>query len=282
MLNEQLKLFFQQIKLPLPQSHKGQNGKLLIIGGSDLFHAASKWSLDIASKFVDMVFYSSVPQNNELIKEAKGQFWNGIVVAREEIDNYLIESDCILIGPGMERTVETEQITNHLLAKYSDKKWVIDAGALQMVEPKLLNSNCVVTPHRQELMGLLNKIRDTRYEIRVEQDPQINHDMIKPLAQTGVTILLKGHIDYVYHQEQIIPIEGGNAGMTKGGTGDVLAGLVAALYCQHDALTACVVASDINKKAGDKLYEEVGPYFSASDLVAVIPEVLWSQLQTLR
>src|SRR3989344_9574025 len=87
----------RKITPPDPYSHKGQNGKLLIIGGSELFHAASKWSLDIASKFVDMVFYSSVPSNNKLIAEAKGNFWNGIVVPRKEIDHYINEADCILI-----------------------------------------------------------------------------------------------------------------------------------------------------------------------------------------
>jgi len=99
--------YFQQIKLPAPNSHKGLNGKLLIIGGSELFHAASKWSLDIASKFVDMVFYSSVPENNELIREAKGEFWNGIVIERDNLTSYLEEADTILIGPGMERTSES-------------------------------------------------------------------------------------------------------------------------------------------------------------------------------
>ena len=168
--------YFKKIKLPEPNSHKGQNGKLLIIGGSELFHAASKWSLDIASKFVDMVFYSSVPENNELIRQAKGEFWNGIVVKREDLEDYLQEADCILIGPGMERTSEsgkwkveseglsadewnyhTEKIVNYLLKKYPTKKWVIDAGALQMVEPELLNKNCIITPHAKELERLLQK-----------------------------------------------------------------------------------------------------------------------------
>lgn len=260
MIDEQLKPYFQQIKLPDPDSHKGQNGKLLIIGGSELFHAASKWSLDIASKFVDMLFYSSVPQNNQLIKEAKGQFWNGIVVAREEMENYIAEADCILIGPGMERTTQTEQITNHLLAKYSDKKWVLDAGALQMMEPKLLNSNCIVTPHRVELDRLLTNAATD----------------LPGLLKTGVTVLLKGHTDYIYQRELIIPVDGGNGGMTKGGTGDVLAGLVAGLYCTNEALASAVVASYVNKQAGDKLYAEVGPFFNASDLVATIPEVIWA------
>src|SRR5579859_5973250 len=97
---QQLEKYFQHIQLPKPDSHKGQNGKLLIIGGSELFHAASKWSLDVASKCIDMVFYSSVPSNNTLIQQAKGEFWNGIVVSRGEVESYFAEADCILIGPG--------------------------------------------------------------------------------------------------------------------------------------------------------------------------------------
>src|SRR3989339_479037 len=150
--------FLQNIHLPMTSSHKGQNGKLLIIGGSELFHAASKWSLDVASHFVDMVFYSSIPSNNKLIQEAKGNFWNGIVIPRDELEKYIEEADCILIGPGMERTEETEQLTNTLLKKYSAKKWVLDAGALQMIQPQLLKSNHIITPHSREMKIVEDKL----------------------------------------------------------------------------------------------------------------------------
>ena len=66
-------------------------------------------------------------------------------------------------------------------------------------------------------------------------------------------------------------IEGGNAGMTKGGTGDVLAGLVAALATKNDPFLSTIAGSFINKKAGDSLYETVGPYFNATDLANQIP-----------
>ena len=251
--------FLDSIKLPEPNSHKGQNGKLLIIGGSQLFHAASKWSLDVASKFVDMVFYSSVPSNNELVQAAKGEFWNGIVVNREDMEPYIDEADCILIGPGMERTDETKELINALLQKYPQKKWVIDAGALQMVDPKLLTASCIVTPHQKEWEDLKNRM--TAEGINTSALP--------------CTIVIKGPADHVLARGEDILVEGGNAGMTKGGTGDVLAGLTAAVYCTHDAATAAVVASYMNKKAGDALYEKVGPYFNASDLVAQIPETFW-------
>lgn len=276
----------QQIKLPLSDSHKGQNGKLLIIGGSNLFHAASKWSLDVASKFVDMVFYSSVPSNNQLVKEAKQNFWNGIVVERENLLDYLTEADCILIGPGMERQTLTEaeltssiipvealtpqdwqtntaKIINSLLTAFPHKKWVIDAGALQMVLPQLLTPSCIITPHHQELTLIEQKM------------------LKQNLDAPPVITLLKGKIDQIITPQQTYQIEGGNAGMTKGGTGDVLAGLVAGLYATNDALSSCLVASYINKQAGDYLYSTVGPFFNASDLVQAIPQTLWREMQTV-
>jgi len=69
-------------------------------------------------------------------------------------------------------------------------------------------------------------------------------------------------------------VEGGNQGMTKGGTGDVLAGLVAALYCKNEAFLAASAASFINKKAGEDLAEKMGIYFNASDLADQIPKTM--------
>lgn len=241
-----------------PNSHKGQNGKVMIIGGSELFHAASRWALDVVSAMVDMVFYSSVPENNELIHESKKNFWSGVVVPRGEVENYIDEADVILIGPGMTRTNDTEKITNNLLSKYPDKKWVIDAGALQMIDPSLLNKNCIVTPHQGEFERLQAKykIRNTKYK-------------------TEAVILLKGKVDKINFGDVEEIVKGGNPGMTKGGTGDALAGLVAGLYVFTDnPFAAAVVASFVNKKAGDELYKSVGPFFTTSQLVAQIPKTL--------
>ncbi len=264
-----LQKYFKNIKLPEPNSHKGQNGKLLIIGGSELFHAASKWSLDTASKFVDMVFYCSIPSNNELIQHAKQNFWNGIVITRDQIEDYIQEADCILIGPGMTREKETATLTDMLLTTYPTKKWVIDAGALQMVDPKLLTQNMIITPHHNEIKVVLDRLEAHFSEA----------EAMKTSKQLGgVTVVLKGATDLVFTSEELIEVQGGNAGMTKGGTGDVLAGLIAALYCTNDALTSAVVGSYINKKAGEELAKEVGPFFNASDLVQQVPKTLWQEI----
>ncbi len=267
-MNTEIKKYLQNVKLPSEGSHKGQNGKLLLIGGSELFHAASKWSLDVASKFVDMVFYSSVPDNNDLIKAVKGDFWNGIVVPRGEVDNYADEADCILLGPGMVRDQETKEFVNNFVAKFSNKKLVIDAGALQVIDPKLLNKNHIITPHKHEMAKLEESFKNANLDIN----------------ELETTILHKGKIDKISFlnadkTKKIIEVEGGNAGMTKGGSGDSLAGLVAALYCIQDNVTAAVVGSYINKKAGDELYKTVGPYFNTSDLVEMIPKVFWETIK---
>lgn len=277
----------KKLYIPPSDSHKGQNGKLMIIGGSHLFHAASLWALQIASRVVDMVFYSSVPENNHIVEELKKEFRNGIIVRRDDIESYIEESDAVLIGPGMLRSEEVKSLnlkvqsleeinkledegeqsywlTKYLLEKYPQKKWVIDAGALQMIDPDWLlplKGNAVITPHPIEFERVFGKAPTD--EIVEETAKKYN-----------CIILLKGEKDSVCSSEQCIEISGGNAGMTKGGTGDVLAGLVAALATKNDLWLSATAGAYINKKAGDSLFEKVGYYFNASDLADEIPQVL--------
>ena len=70
------KKLLDKLYLSPKDSHKGQNGKLTIIGGSKLFHGASLWALKTASRIVDMVFYSSVKENKKLAENmVKQAFW---------------------------------------------------------------------------------------------------------------------------------------------------------------------------------------------------------------
>ena len=92
--------------------------------------------------------------------------------------------------------------------------------------------------------------------------------------------MLKGQTDIVCQGEKCVEITGGNPGMTKGGTGDVLAGLAAALYTKNDAWTAATMASYINKKAGDSLYKRIGLYFNAADLVLEVPLTIYGIMIT--
>ena len=251
----------KQLRAPVASSHKGQNGKLLIIGGSELFHAASKWSLDVAAHLVDMVFYSSTNENNQLIQQVKQMFWDGIVVPRSKIAPYIDEADCVLIGPGMERSAETSALVNQLLTSYPLKKWVIDAGALQVGDPSLFTSSCILTPHHQEMTLLpINRWID---------------------GATSPLILQKGPVDELKKgNQQLATIAGGSVGLTKGGTGDVLAGLISALYCTQNQEVAAIIGSWVNKKAAEELGETVGPYFSTTELALQVPKTLWAAIQS--
>lgn len=258
---------------PSAGSHKGQNGKLLIVGGSHLFHAASLWALEVASRIVDLVHYSSVPENNRLVLRIKSAFRDGIVVPRGEIDDYVAEDDCILIGPGMTRDAETETLTNSLLIKYPHKQWVIDAGALQMLDLALIPPGAILTPHKQEFELLKTKfaLKKSRKLLSKALLP----DQVQFLAKEfDCIVLLKGQVDLIASPTDIREISGGNAGMTKGGTGDVLAGLVAALASKNDPFLAACAGSYINKKAGEALAKTVGTYFNASDLAIQIPRTM--------
>ncbi|MBI2443283.1 MAG: NAD(P)H-hydrate dehydratase [Candidatus Levybacteria bacterium] len=287
-VSELKKLYF-----PPPDSHKGQNGKLLLIGGSHLFHAASLWALKVASRIVDMVFYSSVPENNQIVLEAKKEFRDGIVVPRKQLESYIDEADCVLIGPGMVRSEhgmsnikypmsniqeinqiqdegeQTYYLTKYLLTKYPQKIWVIDGGALQMMEKEWLKDmpEVILTPHHGEFERL--------FELVPTQE-----NIEKMAREYSAIILCKGEEDIVclpgeaLAAGECVAVKGGNAGMTKGGTGDVLAGLVAALACKNDLYLAAKAGSYINKKAGEALFQRVGYTFNSSDLVNEIPKVM--------
>lgn len=276
----------QKLYISPSGSHKGQNGRLLLIGGSQLFHSASLWPLTVASRIVDLVHYCSIPENNQIVHEAKSEFRNGIVISRADIDDYIEEDDCILIGPGMTRDPVTEELTNRLLKKYPHKQWVIDAGALQMMDVSLMPQYAIVTPHGGEFLGLLKRapVHLDKNAKQVTETSEVDLDqaklesllaLVRKFAQAhNCIVLLKGTIDIACSKTESRTISGGNAGMTKGGTGDVLAGLIAALACKNDPFLATIAGSFINKSAGDELYKTVGPFFNATDLANEIPRIM--------
>lgn len=271
-----------KLYIPPPDSHKGQNGKLLLIGGSKLFHAASLWSLKIASRIVDMVYYASVPENNQIVQQAKEEFRDGIVIHRQQIADYIREADCILIGPGLPREEglqpgddNTRELTRSLLTTYKDKRWVIDGGSLQVMEPEWIPKDAILTPHLREFSTLFGEPQKSNGSNHRTIHTEKLSALVQGKAKTyGCTILLKGAVDIICSPPECRIVRGGNSGMTKGGTGDVLAGLVAALYCKNDAFLSAIAGSFINKKAGDRLFEKVGYYFNSSDLVDGIPKVM--------
>ena len=242
------------IPKPAPHSHKGQNGVVLIIGGSKTYHGAPMLAALAAVRFCDLVYFSSTRENNALMKKMKSSTPNVICVSGAAEKKAFAHADCILTGNGMDADGSTRKEAKRVLR--SKKKCVIDAAALRVLPLALLHKNVILTPHAGEFKAAF----------RIKGTPKNAAAMAK---KYGCTILLKGKRDAIASPGKLIYVSGGNAGMTKGGTGDVLAGLCAALFSHPDCpspLSAAYSASVINKKAGDLLYIAFGPNFSSEDL----------------
>lgn len=289
-----------------PTSHKGTNGRILVIGGSTLFHSASIWAAELAAHFVDHVFYYSPAHiNREILLQSKTEFRNGFIVEAKDLEAYIDEADVILIGPGLRRqelrtphlnmginTIEeieniTDEpiqsyiLTNVLLHQYPQKKWVIDAGALQEIELSNITQSCILTPHQQEfgrlfpqaakLSGLDENALCTVLENTVENVPAT-----WLLKRQGIDYIIAPHTD-------IIRVTDGNEGLIKGGTGDLLAALVAVLYVSYPPQEAASLASYILKITAEDLYKIQGPYFTTTELMQRIPvQVAKKSLKTKR
>lgn len=288
--------FIDAYKQPEKYSHKGQNGKLLIIGGSSLFHSASLWAAETASHIVDMVHYCSTEENNEIITAYKKMFQNGIVVKQEQLVEYAKEDDVILIGPGMMRSDFRPTITKnpsfkeiltyqnrdeglftyflmkHLLLEYPHKKYVIDAGALQMMEKNWLSglkTPPILTPHLREFEKLFG-VRLSTSSVNWDK----NVSVVKSTAKTFRCILVvKAVDDIISDGKEAVIVTGGNAGLTKGGTGDILAGIIASLYSRSSAFVSAVISSYLLKSSADRLYDKMGTWYNNDDIVRVFPQI---------
>lgn len=81
-------------------------------------------------------------------------------------------------------------------------------------------------------------------------------------------IVLTGPVDYISDGKELYENKTGNVGMTKGGTGDVLAGLVGGLMATNDLLISAQAGVYLNGLVGDKLYEKKGTFYNAEDLIS--------------
>ncbi|MFA6213661.1 MAG: NAD(P)H-hydrate dehydratase [Candidatus Micrarchaeia archaeon] len=240
--------------LPCPKkkSHKGQNGVVLIIGGSRTYHGAPVLAARAAVRFCDLVYFASTKENNSLTRRMKLATANVICVPKGKLSFALKHATCVLVGNGMDADAKTKAAVAAVLR--SGKRCVIDAAALRVLPVGLLHKNAILTPHAREFeasFGIPASERNARAMSK----------------KHGCTILLKGGRDIIASEGKVALVKGGNAGMTKGGTGDVLAGLCAALFsaCKSPMKAACT-ASKINKLAGERLFRKYKYNFSSEDL----------------
>lgn len=240
MLN--IKSIVKSLYVPKKESHKGQNGRLLVIGGSLQYHGAPVFALNAAKRFVDLLYFLPAEDDGYLINAIKRI--PEVIVVEHAVNDWV---DCILFGNGLgDAAFDLRQLEEA-------KKLVIDGDGLKRIKGDI-PKGAILTPHEGEFAYLFN-IKGTK-------------ENVKAMAKKHECVILKkDHVgDIITDGERAFVNTTHNQGMTKGGTGDVLAGLVAALACKNPSFEACTAGAYINGYAAELLRRKVGFNFCASDL----------------
>jgi NAD(P)H-hydrate epimerase len=264
--------FLSKKGLTLPKrknnSKKGDNGKVLVIGGSkDYVGAVALAGLAALRSGADWVTVM-VPEKvgwaisalspDLVVKKCKGDDFcasRAKDILKKEEPKY----DVVLIGNGIGMHAAT------FVKKYvkeSKKPLVIDADALKVISIDWVN-NSILTPHKKE------------FEILLKNSGIKTKEQLKKKLRNNV-IILKGKIDEIITKNKIYYNKTGNVGMTKAGTGDVLAGLAAGFYSQNNNnLEAAKLAAYYNGLIGDILLKKKkGFTYLASDMVEEIRKII--------
>ncbi|MBN3037371.1 MAG: NAD(P)H-hydrate dehydratase [Candidatus Diapherotrites archaeon] len=242
------------------KQHKGQNGRILIVGGSEDYVGAPVFSAMAALVTWADIVVIAAPEKaayamNRLVPDVITKKLYGSHLAPMHVKEILgIDFDVMIIGPGLGADKETARAVNELVTTKKPK--VIDADALKFINPKK-TTNAVITPHEREFERLFGKAA------------------VKSAARKDLIILRKGQVDEISDGKRITLNKTGNAGMTRGGTGDILAGVVAGFLCKGLPLyNAACAAAWVNGTAGDICKKKLGDHFTASDVVDALPKAL--------
>lgn len=260
------------IKKREPDSFKGQNGAVLVIGGNDdLIGApalAALSALSVLRSQTDLVtvlapkkcgFVINTYSPDLIVKKVDGKFFSErhLKTALENAE----KADAVLIGPGLGLNKHTKKFVKKFAEKTS-KPLVADADAIKALAGHMFSQNALITPHQKELEIFCGKKIGKKKE-KTAKDTAKKHNC---------TVLLKGRIDIISDGNTVFYNKTGNAGMTAGGTGDVLAGICTAFAAKGaKMIDAAASAAYINGLAGDRLEKKLGYGFIASDFLKEIP-----------
>ena len=264
-------------------SHKGENGKVLIIGGSEQFVGAITLAgLGALRAGCDVVAIAA-PEKvawtvnrtapDLITHKIKGSF---TVKKAKELVKLSDHYDVVLIGNGITR--KAEKFCNYFIKKCQNLK-VVDADALKGLSFKDF-SNSILTPNETELeMMLVNSGKDFLLpklrSANAKEKAEILQGNLRYFLQNNNVLLVKGSTDIIISRNRIAYNRSGNQGMTKVGTGDVLAGLVVGFLAKtRELYKSAVAASFINGFVGDLLLKRKKGYcFIASDIIADLENI---------
>ncbi|MEM0451295.1 MAG: NAD(P)H-hydrate dehydratase [Nitrososphaerota archaeon] len=259
-------------------SRKGENGVVLCVGGSRLYHGAPALMAMAAYRTgVDLV-YLAVPEVHE--RPIRSMAPELIVIPMVDAKLTKRVADQVLkwlpgkpnsaaIGPGLSvaKVVALQYLVGQLLA--GGASVVLDASALV---PEVLEvvkgKRVVLTPHAGEFARVFGRPPGTALEERIRSAREA-------AREHGVVVLLKGPVDVITDGERLLVNRRGTPAMTVGGTGDVLTGIVAGLLAKGvEPLEAAAAAAFINCVAGELAERDLGLHVLPTDLIARLPAVM--------
>jgi len=265
-------------------AHKGDSGRILVIGGSKDYAGApalvglaalrsgADWVTIAAPEKAAWAINSLSP--DLVTKKFPCDYFDER--REEELIELSKNFDIITIGNGMSEREDTKLLIQKIVQKIPQYK-IIDADAIKAIRIDDAR-NSILTPHEKELeMFLINNKKSKK--ILEEKNMAVKAKKIQAelteLLKNNNVILLKGQTDIIISQNLILFNKTGNAGMSIAGTGDVLTGIAAGLLAQtKDMFYAASLAAYVNGKCGDALLKKTGIGFLASDMLNEIPKTL--------
>ena len=244
-----------------PNNHKGQNGRVAIVGGGVYSGAPSLAGIGAYRTGVDLVHVfvpaSSFDQVSKFAPELMVHKLESEYITEEVVEVLRQHKfDSIVIGPGMGKMDESLSATSKIISGFDNL--VIDADAINTYN--FSRKNILMTPHLGEL---------TRLDINSSEE-----DLISFSKKHRVTLLLKGKIDLMTDGYTLKRNYTGHPRMAVGGTGDILAGICGGLMARGlSPLEAARLGSYAMGLAGQQCYEANGPGFIPSDLGIFISKI---------
>ena len=260
------------------KSRKGDNGIVLVVGGSYIYHGAPILSSLAALKCGTDLVYTSVPKINVTPTRAISPNLIVIPLVDQKLTLGAVNK---LIGAlprnlhsatiGMGLAIQEKNSLLHFVKSLLDRdvRLSLDASALiPDVLPLLANKNVVVTPHAGEFKRLFGEPPSNSKNERIKL-------VEKKAKEFGITVLLKGATDVISNGSTTYLNEKKTPAMTVGGTGDVLSGLVAGLLSNNrNTLESAAAATFINGLAGKSAQKKLGLHMTSMDLLDEIPSVM--------
>ncbi len=263
-----------------PKAHKGDFGRVLVIGGSEIYSGAPALvALAALRTGADLVFVAAP----ERVANAVSSFSPNLITVSlkgehlndgntEVLRSHIQRATCVVIGPGLgthNETVSAVSRTLQMLRRFR-KPALIDADAIKAIgkTKRSYGFPIVVTPHAGEFQVLAERSPSDDLQKRSEE--------VRSLARSiGGTVLLKGNTDVVSDGTRVKLNRTGNPAMTVGGTGDVLSGIVAGLIAMgNPGFQSSVAGAFINGAAGDFARIEMGNHLAPTDLIHLIPKIM--------